>query len=105
MKGYTWKLKKPLYGLNDASKKFWLRVKNVFTQIGLRRLEDDEVVYYMLNEKGDMDGIVFTHVDDFDLAGTQRFVEEVTKKISAALDVSQVENDHFRFTGKDVMKV
>ena len=25
--GYVWKLKKPLYGLNDASRKFWLRVK------------------------------------------------------------------------------
>ena len=24
-----WKLKKPLYGLNDASRKFWLRVKSI----------------------------------------------------------------------------
>ena len=26
--GYIWKLKKPLYELNDASQKFWLQVKN-----------------------------------------------------------------------------
>ena len=25
--GYVWKLKKPLYGLNDDSRKFWLREK------------------------------------------------------------------------------
>ena len=49
--------------------------------------------------------MVSTHVDDFDLAGTERFVKEVTKKISAALDVSQVENNHFRFTGIDVRKI
>ena len=27
--GILWKLKKPLYGLDDASRKFWLRVKDV----------------------------------------------------------------------------
>ena len=48
-----WKLKKPLYGLNDASRKFWLMVKNLFKEMGLKKLEGDEAVYYMLNEKGD----------------------------------------------------
>ena len=28
--GVIWKLKTPLYGLDDASRKFWLRVKDVF---------------------------------------------------------------------------
>ena len=28
--GYIWKLKKLVYGLNDASQKFWLKVKNLF---------------------------------------------------------------------------
>ena len=59
----------------------------------------------MLNEDGNLDGMVSTHVDDFDQAGRETFVEEVTKKISAALDVFQVENDHFRFAGIDVRKV
>ena len=35
--GYVWKLKKPLYGLNDASRKFWLRVKELFAVLGLSR--------------------------------------------------------------------
>ena len=37
-----WKFKKPLYGLNDASRKFWLRVKKIFKEIGLRKLDGDE---------------------------------------------------------------
>ena len=49
--------------------------------------------------------MVSTHVDDYDLADTQRFVEEVSKKISAALDVSQVEDDHCIFTGIDAKEV
>ena len=87
------KLKKPLYGLNDASRKFWLEVKNLFAEIGLKRLEGDEAVYYMLNKKGDLQGMVSTCVDNFDLVGSKDFVEMITEKVSAALDMSKVEDD------------
>ena len=30
--GQLWKLKKPLYGLNDASRKLWLKVREVFDE-------------------------------------------------------------------------
>ena len=43
--GIIWKLKKQLYGLNDASRKFWLRVNNIFKELGLRKLDRDEAVY------------------------------------------------------------
>ena len=82
-----------MYGLNDASWKFWLRLKKIFKEIGLRKLDGDEAVYYMINEKGDLEGMVSTHVDDFDLAGKARFVDKVTKEIGKALDVSTVESD------------
>ena len=91
--GYIWRLKKPLYGLNDASWMFWLRVKKIFNEIGLRKLDGDEAVYYMMNEHGNWEGMVLTHVDDFDLAGTTKFVYKVTEEIGKALDVSQVEDD------------
>ena len=32
--GVLWKSKKPLYGLNDASRRFWLKVKEVFEVYG-----------------------------------------------------------------------
>ena len=31
--GNIWKLKKPLYGLNDSWRKFWLREKEVFSEL------------------------------------------------------------------------
>ena len=58
--GYIWRLKKPLYGLNDASRKFWFRVNKIFKEIDLRKLDGDEAVYYMINEKGDLEGMVST---------------------------------------------
>ena len=46
-----------------------------------------------------------TCVDDFDLAGTESFVDMVTERVSAVLDVSKVEDDKFRYTGIDIKKV
>ena len=76
--GMIWKLKKPLYGLDDASQKFWLRVKEVLKKIGLKVMEGDEAFYY-LHRDGELIGTVITHVDDFTLAGTEVFVNEVNE--------------------------
>ena len=45
-----------------------------------------------------------SHVDDFILAGTDRFLEEITKKIAEKLEISKLEDNEFRFTGMDVKK-
>ena len=76
----------------------------VFVVIG-KRLEGEEAVYYMHNKKGGLEGMILTCVDDFDLAGTEEFVEMVTEKVGVFLDVSKVEDDSFRFTGIDIKKV
>ena len=82
-----------------------VKSENIFKELGLRKLDGDEAVYYKLNEEGDLEGMVSTHVDDFDLAGRKKFVEMITKEISRVLDVSTVESDCFRFTGIDVKKL
>ena len=97
-----WLLKKPLYGLNDASRKFWLKVKSVFSDIGLKILEGDEAVYYKHDKNANLEGMVSTHVDDFNMAGNNDFISIVTEKIRAALDISKIEDRVFRFTGSHV---
>ena len=102
--GMIWRLKKPLYGLNDASRKFWLKVKEVFGKFGFKKLTVEEALYYKHNKNGDLEGMVSTHVDDFSLAGSKSFLDAVTEEIGKTLDISKVENDKFRFTGIDVEK-
>ena len=99
--GVIWKLKKPLYGLDDTSCKFWLQVKEVLREIGLKVMEGDEAFYY-LHRDGELLGAVITHVDDFTLAGTESFIKEVLETISRELTVSKIERDNFRYTGIDV---
>ena len=94
-------MKKPFYGLDDISRKFWLRVKEVLKEIGFKVMEGDEAFYY-LHQDGELMGAVITHVDDFTLAGTEDFIREVLETISRELTVSKIEKDNFRYTGIDV---
>ena len=82
--GVIWKLKKPLYGLDDASRKFWLQVKEVLMEIGLKVMEGDEAFYY-LHQSGELMGAVIMHVDDFTLAGTEDFIKEVFRQLAGNL--------------------
>ena len=100
--GKLWLLKKPLYGLNDASRKFWLKVRQVFDEIGLKRLDGDEAFYYRHDKDGQLEGMISSHVDDFNIAGNDDFIKTVTEKIKNDLDISKIEDDEFRFTGIDV---
>ena len=85
--GIIWRLKKPLYGLDDASRKFWLRVKDVLKKMGLKVLEGDEAFYY-LHKDGRLIRAVITHVDDFKLASTEDFVIDVINTVAEELTVS-----------------
>ena len=49
--------------------------------------------------------MISSHVDNFNLAGNEKFINTVTEKIKLALDISKVEDKEFRFTGIDVKEV
>ena len=44
--GKIWKLLKPLYGLDDASCKFYLKVKETLQELGLKTLPGDDAFHY-----------------------------------------------------------
>ena len=78
-------MNKPLYGLDDASRKFWLRVRDVFlNKLNLKTVEGDEAFYYH-NLDGDLHGAVLTHVDDFEVIGTTDFEEEIISVVEKEL--------------------
>ena len=82
----------------------WLKAREVFDQCGLRILDGDEAFYFRRDKNGNLDGIVSSHVDDFILAGSDRFLEEITRKIAEKLEISKLEDNEFRFTEMDVKK-
>ena len=99
--GKIWKLLKPLYGLDDASRKFYLKVKETLQELGLKTIPGDEAFYYE-NRNGKLMGMNLSHVDDFTIAGDIEFVQRIVKGIQEKFTVSKIEEDKFRFTGLDV---
>ena len=87
--------------MDDASRKFWLKLKETLIIIGLKIMPGDEAFYFM-HDRGELMGAVLTHVDDFFMVGTDEFLEKIRIGIAEALTVSKVERDRFRFTGWDV---
>ena len=96
-----WKLLKPLYGLDDASRKFYLKVRETLKNLGLNTLPGDDAVYYQ-HKNGKLIGMILSHVDDFTIAGTKAFVDRIIKGIKKKFTVSKIEENNFRFTGLDV---
>merc|ERR1712240_535586 len=99
--GVIWKLLKPLYGLDDASRKFYLKVKETLQKLRLKTLPGDDAVYYE-HKNGQLMGLILSHVDDFTIAGTLEFVKRIVIGIQERFAMGKVEEDNFRFTGLDV---
>merc|ERR1712240_581533 len=99
--GKIWKLLKPLYGLDDVSRKFYLKVKETLQELGLKTLPGDDA-FYLENRNSVLLGMNLSHVDDFIIAGDDEFVERIVNGIRKKFTVSKVEKDVFRFTGLDV---
>ena len=95
--GKVWKLLKPLYGLDDASRKFWLKVRETLTEFGLKTMPGDEAFYYE-NTDGKLKGAVLSHVDDFIVTGEVSFIKKIVEGIQKRMTVSKVEEPEFRLT-------
>ena len=90
--------------MNIASRKFWLKVKQVFSESRMEILQGDEAFYYRHNGEGDLERMISSHVDDFILARTTELMEQITEKVKEKLDISKLEDNMFRFNGIDVFK-
>ena len=71
--GLLWELELALYGLDDASLQFYLKCKDIFLNLGLTQSRMDPAFFYRLDEEGQLDGALETHVDDFLNGGSMIF--------------------------------
>merc|ERR1712055_85918 len=67
-----WKLKKTVYGLCDAARAWYLRVKDELLKLGVKMSSYDCALFYWI-VNGKLQGIIGLYVDDFIWAGTDEF--------------------------------
>ena len=100
-KGKLWKLRRCVYGLNDASRYWYLRVREELSKLGCVSSKADPAVFYLHNEAR-LEGILLSHVDDFIWAGNEHFQHTIVDKIKSIFKISVENTAPFKYIGIDV---
>ena len=96
--GNLWKLKTTVYGLSDASRVWYLRVKEELFKAGTEMCKYNEAIFYWRSQNI-LQGIISCHVDDFCWGGTELFKKNVIDAIKAKFHISQEESLVFKYAG------
>ncbi len=98
LQGKLMKLNKCLYGLKDASRKWYMRVQDKLKELGFKKSPLDKGLFYMIKD-GKLIGLVGIHVDDFFYAGTKEFIDQIMPKVLGIFKVGKQETKQFMYTG------
>ena len=99
-----WKLKRCLYGLNDAARQFFDSVSNELKAIGCVQSDLDPALFFM-KQNGHIIGMLVSHIDDFLHAGEAAFDDLVMDKLCVRFLAGKFEKDHFHYIGFSVSTV
>ena len=88
----------PIYGLSDASRQWYLKVKQELLSLGFKQLKVDNAVFSWF-ENGCLHGLVACHVDDFVYAGSELFHAQVVTKLRSSFIIGKEEKYCFKFLG------
>ena len=97
----VWLLRKCIYGLNDAPRYWYKRVKEVLLKLGGIVSTYDNALYFWFDssEGNSLFGILVTHVDDFAFCGNKKFHDSVIKDLKMAFRISVHEAGSFKYLG------
>lgn len=99
--GKIWKLKKCVYGLNDASRNWYFSVRDELTKYGCSHSEVDLALFYWHHDEK-LSGMFILHVDDFLWAGTEDFQRMVVDKVKSAFKIGKEGEGAFRYIGLEI---
>ena len=100
--GKVWRLKKACYGLVDASRQFYMSVKDELNKFGMQMADNDEALFYHHDKNGNLDGLLILHVDDFLVAGSESFLTNLPNHLMKRFDFSKMERTVFQYTGVNI---
>ena len=99
--GKLWKLNRCLYGLSDAPREWYNRVKDELIKLGATVSLYDKCLF-IWHEESKLVGILATHVDDFQYAGTTMWHVNVIDQLRQIFKISKMETSVFRYLGLNI---
>ena len=100
--GYIWKLNRCVYGLADASLKWYDRVRKFMIQNGCKVSSIDPALF-LWHDEGRLVGIIAVHVDDFLWSGTKQFENIVIGKLRNTFKIGKEDSQSFKYLGLDIV--
>ena len=97
-KGVLWKLVGCPYGLNDAPRSWYRRVKSEFLNLKVTPSRYDEAFFYY-KVQGVLHGVVVVHVDDFLYCGSVCFQNDVIAGLVKVFKVRVQSCGNFKYLG------
>ena len=99
-----WKLRKSVYGMNDAGRKWFLKVKETLEKLGCSQSKLDHCLFHF-KSSNKLDGILVIWVDNLFYAGNKLFREKVVSKFGEEFMIGRTEEETFTYIGLQIEKV
>ena len=96
-----WKLKRCLYGLNDAPRAWYKRVVQLLVEYGGKASIYDAAVF-LWHEGDSLIGMTVVHVDDFVYCGTVVWHKNVIDRVYQVLKIGSSARGSFKYIGLEV---
>ena len=98
--GMVWRLRKPCYGLDDASRKWFFSFRKTMQELGMTQSKRESCLFYY-HKDNKFHGELLVHVDDILSAGSDEFKDIVTK-LREKYNFGRVEQGNFVYTGLNI---
>ena len=101
--GYIWKLSKCVYGLTDASRSWYLTLKEKLLKSGALVSKYDQAIFtwYFRNK---LHGIIATYVNDFCFARLEIFQTRMMDRLHRLFKIKSEEVAEFKYIGLNTKK-
>lgn len=101
--GKLWRLNKCVYGLEDASRFWYFRVKEELIRLGCKMSKYDSSLFVYHDHNG-LQGLLILHVDDCLWAGSDKFKISVIMKLREVFKISKEDVGVFKYLGTEIQQ-
>ena len=99
-----WRLNKLVYGLADASLKWYKKVRNTLLSAGCQVSSLDKALFLQFSSTNSLIGMICVHVDDFIWCDNKTFKETVIRSIRDNMNVGTSFSSCFKYLGLEIQQ-
>ena len=96
-----WKLNVCIYGLNDASRTWYLKVCEELLALGVTQCKNEPAMFYWHHEEL-LHGMICIHVDDLYWGGSKIFKTKIIEGFKHKFDISKESSHSFKYLGLEI---